>query len=382
MIPRIYLPLCLIFIVLAACAKGGTGPGNNNQNNINNQNNTNNTNNCAGTCTPGHARCVNHVLETCGETATCPQWQLSRNCWEHDEICVFDAELSTARCEEGCRDLCEADQRICISNQVFACEITDGCLDFVLADDCIAQSRICQQDELGSNAQCQDVCTSNCDQVGQQTCSGTTIQTCSSVDGCLVWVSGTNCAATDRICHVAQQVASCQTDLPMNLYFSEYLEGSSNNKALEIYARKVPGSFNISSCVVHIYYNGASTASTNINMGSRQMSAGSTYVVCHSSIDESIAASCDLLVGNLSFNGDDAVVLSCSGIVLDIFGEIGVDPGDAWVSGDVSTMDMTLRRKCGIFSGRTTEGPFDPALEWNAFPVNTFSDLGTYTPCN
>ncbi len=49
--------------------------------------------------------------------------------------------------------------------------------------------------------------------------------------------------------------------------------------------------------------------------------------------------------GNLVFNGDDALVLYRGSEIVDSFGQVGVDPGTAWVSGGVSTLDMTLRRK-------------------------------------
>ena len=48
------------------------------------------------------------------------------------------------------------------------------------------------------------------------------------------------------------------------------------------------------------------------------------------------------------FNGDDALVLYRGSEIIDSFGQVGVDPGTAWVSGNVSTLDMTLRRKATV----------------------------------
>ncbi len=62
---------------------------------------------------------------------------------------------------------------------------------------------------------------------------------------------------------------------------------------------------------------------------------------------------------------------------VDIFGEIGFDPGSAW--GPPSTQDNTLLRNPSVCDGRTGNGPFDPSLEWIGTGINTFGDLGTHT---
>jgi hypothetical protein len=78
---------------------------------------------------------------------------------------------------------------------------------------------------------------------------------------------------------------------------------------------------------------------------------------------------------NLTFNGDDALALTCGATVLDVIGQIGVDPGEAW--GQDATVDHGLRRLCDVKVGRSDgTQPFDPALEWSSFGLDTFSDLG------
>ncbi|WP_235046052.1 hypothetical protein, partial [Aeromonas diversa] len=63
--------------------------------------------------------------------------------------------------------------------------------------------------------------------------------------------------------------------------------------------------------------------------------------------------------------------------VADSVGQVGVDPGTAWVSGSVSTLDQTLRRKATVNQGRVdAAASFDPAAEFVAYPKDDASGLG------
>jgi hypothetical protein len=86
------------------------------------------------------------------------------------------------------------------------------------------------------------------------------------------------------------------------------------------------------------------------------------------------------------FNGDDAFVLvKGTNTILDIIGKIGEDPGDGWAQpGDPFTKwwttDNTLIRKSTIDGGVTTNPTiFDPSLEWDSLPVNSYENLGTHS---
>ena len=101
-------------------------------------------------------------------------------------------------------------------------------------------------------------------------------------------------------------------------------------------------------------------------------------MVCNSSITSSVTV-CDVKTGSLTFNGDDAVELNCTGATLDVIGQIGNDPGSAWGSEPITTLDDTLRRKCTINTGDTTgSDAFDPATEWDGYAIDTFDDLGSH----
>ncbi len=161
------------------------------------------------------------------------------------------------------------------------------------------------------------------------------------------------------------------------LYFSEYVEGSSNNKALEIY-NDTGASVSLTGYRVALYFNGATTAATTINL-SGTLAAGATFVVAHSSAAPAVTSAAQQISASLTFNGDDAVVLlDPSGNVVDAIGQVGFNPGTEWGTGGVTTANHTLRRKASVTSGDTNpSNTFDPALEWDGFAQDTFNGLGS-----
>ena len=108
---------------------------------------------------------------------------------------------------------------------------------------------------------------------------------------------------------------------------------------------------------------------------------GKTYVIYHGSAVEDIKSKGDLSNSSvINFNGDDALVLKNAGIIIDSFGQVGVDPGTAWGTGDVTTLDHTLIRNSSIITGDTNPtDAFDPVTEWTALPKDTFTSLGSHT---
>ncbi|MGI5864684.1 MAG: lamin tail domain-containing protein, partial [Myxococcales bacterium] len=161
------------------------------------------------------------------------------------------------------------------------------------------------------------------------------------------------------------------------LIFSEYIEGSSNNKAIEIFnATGAP--FDLGGCTVKLYTNGNSTAGSTFNFSQQTLAANAVFSICNSAA----SFSCDTTHGVVNFNGDDALELACGGEVLDVIGQIGFDPGTEWASSDgsVSTLNKTLRRKCEIAHGDTNGADaFDPSVEWDVFPIDTFDGIGSHT---
>lgn len=162
------------------------------------------------------------------------------------------------------------------------------------------------------------------------------------------------------------------------LLISEYLEGSSNNKAVEL-SNLGATPVDLSQYRLALYANGKplTDAPTNSLALQGTLAPGASLVLANPSANAEILAKANQTSGNLVFNGDDALVLYRGSEIVDSFGQVGVDPGTAWVSGSVSTLDMTLRRKATVTTGRTdAAGLFHPALEYVAAAKDDASGLG------
>ena len=162
---------------------------------------------------------------------------------------------------------------------------------------------------------------------------------------------------------------------PGTLFFSEYVEGSANNKALEI-VNAGSTSVSLNGCQIDRYMNGATTAmAPPVALDNVMLAAGQTFVVCNTSF--SMTTLCDQLSANILHTGNDVASLSCNGTVKDVFGKIG-DTVD-WGTAPTTSVDATLRRKCSVLVGDVNgNDAFDPATEWTGFAVDTFTDLGQY----
>lgn len=153
------------------------------------------------------------------------------------------------------------------------------------------------------------------------------------------------------------------------LLFSEYVEGSGSFKALELFALE-GGS--LEGCSLETYSNGKMSPTRLALHGA--LESGAVQVLCSSALATAQPATCSRST-SLTFNGDDALALVCAGVVADVIGELGVDPGDSWGAG--ATLDHTLQRRCSVTVGRSDGAtPFVIDAEWLAFDVDTFSDLG------
>ena len=81
------------------------------------------------------------------------------------------------------------------------------------------------------------------------------------------------------------------------------------------------------------------------------------------------------------FNGDDAIVLTRDGVVVDSIGRVGEDPGSEWLDPNdpnFSTKEKTIRRKESVTTGDIIiddEFPGDDN-EWVTFPQNTSNGFG------
>lgn len=165
-----------------------------------------------------------------------------------------------------------------------------------------------------------------------------------------------------------------------NLFISEVIEGSSNNKAIEIYnGTGAPIDLAAGGYSIQMFFNGSTTAGLTINL-TGVVQPGDVFVLAQASASAAILAQADQTNGAGWFNGDDAIVLRQGSTVLDVVGQVGFDPGAEWGTGLTSTADNTIRRKETVTDGDTNgSDAFDPSAQWDGFATDTFSGLGSHT---
>ena len=184
-----------------------------------------------------------------------------------------------------------------------------------------------------------------------------------------------------------------------NLFFSEYGEGSSNNKYFEIYN---PTQDTID--LTNYAFARVSNAPTTIGVYEYWVNFDSgavilphdVYVVAHPSADPLIIAEADMDYGSLS-NGDDGFALvfgtqpnspvspNFGGyIVLDWIGDWNGDPGLGWdVAGvTAATRNHTLIRKCPVSEGEdpwiAVVGTNPGNSDWIVRPNNYWNNIGSH----
>jgi endonuclease I len=152
------------------------------------------------------------------------------------------------------------------------------------------------------------------------------------------------------------------------LFISEYVEGSSYNKAIEI-ANFTGNSVDLSQYTIKKQSNGAGAWSSGLVL-SGQLTSGSVFVAANSNAVTAITSLANILSSGteLSFNGNDAVGLFKNGVLIDIIGTFNGGTANF-------AKDVTLRRKSTIVSPNTTY----TVSEWDSFPIDTFDGLGTHS---
>jgi hypothetical protein len=154
------------------------------------------------------------------------------------------------------------------------------------------------------------------------------------------------------------------TNPPCNeLMISEYVEGSSNNKYIEIYNPTGTG-INLNNYRIAIYSNGSATVSGSYNLTGTLASFG-TYVIGNTN---AVIYTADVTNNTVTgFNGNDAIALQTSGGVnIDVVGVIG--------NSSTFGQDTTLRRKSTIQNPNTTYS----GSEWDSYGQDII-DLGNHT---
>ena len=186
-------------------------------------------------------------------------------------------------------------------------------------------------------------------------------------------------------------IVEAGAELPA-VFISEYIEGSSNNKALEIY-NNTGDVINLDDYRIAQAVNGGGWAYWHIFPVGATLAYEDVWVILNADTDPTLfdPANADEVLGYPSVvhhNGDDARAMEyttdggTTWIQLDVFGDPDNDPGVGWdVAGVVeATKDHTLVRKDEIIVGNTvilaSFGTDPTDSEWVVHPQNTFDYLG------
>jgi len=180
-----------------------------------------------------------------------------------------------------------------------------------------------------------------------------------------------------KITPLALVIASISAPASADLIISEYIEGSSNNKAIELY-NNADTEISLEGYVLGLYSNGSSSIGNSIDL-TGTLAANTTYIISNPGATADILDIADTTSTVTYYNGDDALVLTKDGVIVDSFGQVGVDPGSFWSDATAQTQNKTLRRKLSITSGRTdSTAEFLPSEEWEQFDIDTFDGLGSH----
>jgi len=172
-----------------------------------------------------------------------------------------------------------------------------------------------------------------------------------------------------------------------DLFISEYIEGGSNNKAVEIF-NGTGSSVDLSNYRVWRISNGGNWPEASVSL-TGSLADGDVYVVYNPSSVAGIIDEGDLSSSQINWNGDDACGLakdiSSVWTLIDAVGEDGVDPGSGWAVAGTSnaTANHTLVRKSSVTGGNTdwdsSRGTDTSDSEWIVYNQDNFDYIGSHT---
>ena len=198
---------------------------------------------------------------------------------------------------------------------------------------------------------------------------------------------------------VNAQITDCS-----DLFFSEYVEGYGQNKALEVY-NPTGLIIDLSDYQIERYSNGATNSSAGgVTNLTGMLVSGDAFVITSGETDTSSSFGfIDPILFSMSdfsepvgsyptplhMNGNDAMVLTKNGQIIDVIGKVGEDPASgAWTDDAASGFTMgswwtaqhtLIRKNTVLYGDNNGVDLFDPSAEWDSLFIGSWNNLGTHT---
>ena len=193
-----------------------------------------------------------------------------------------------------------------------------------------------------------------------------------------------------------------------DLFISEYIEGDSQNKGVEIY-NPTANPISLSGYTLVRFSNGDVYPTDELDLSYvdsvQEIQPYDVIVVVNGQTVENdygvvdpelydiadIAGQGEYGLDPNYFNGNDAVAILKNDNLVDLLGKIGEDPGEGWTDADSLdyvageyywlswTSNHTLIRQATVQQGVTSNPTaFNPAEQWDSLPQNVWQYLGNH----
>ena len=175
----------------------------------------------------------------------------------------------------------------------------------------------------------------------------------------------------NNISSLSTAVNAITTDGSNNIseiFFSEYVEGSGFNKAVEI-VNLTSNNVDLSPYTIKRQSNGIWEAP--LSLAGRTIKINDVFVIINAdALDVKLNTEADIKVPNetpMTFNGDDRVGLFKNDVLIDIIGDLN--------GTDDFGKDITLRRNSDVTEPTTN---YSEQAEWSFYERNNTSDIGNF----